>query len=113
MRYYETREVGMLEKSSNPLKKFMVVSPSGRLVHFGAAGYSDFTLHKNLRRKESYQSRHFNDYINDPEKPGFYAWWLLWNKPTLQESIDDTNRTFNLNIRLKTPVYSSDEESTE
>ena len=39
-------------------KKFMVITPSGKVVHFGAKGYSDFTKHKNEERKQRYISRH-------------------------------------------------------
>ena len=33
---------------------------------------------------------------------GFYSKHVLWNKPTLKESIDDINKRFkNLNIKMK------------
>ena len=38
----------------------------------------------------------------NPLYPSFYSNSLLWNKPTLNESIKDTNKRFkNINIKLK------------
>lgn len=31
---------------------------------------------------------------------GFWALWALWNKPTLEESIRDINKRFNINVKL-------------
>ena len=65
--------------------------------HFGAAGMSDFTKHKDEERKKSYLSRHkarenWNDYMSS----GSLARWILWNKPTLEASINDYKKKFNL-----------------
>ena len=30
---------------------------------------------------------------------GFWARWLLWNLPTLQDSIRDVNKGFNMNVK--------------
>ena len=42
-----------------------------------------------------------NDNCNNLLYPSFYATNLLWNKPTLTESIRYTNKKFNINIKLK------------
>ena len=55
-------------------------------IHFGAAGMSDYTLHKDNKRKALYQTRHQNDNINDLNYAGCWSWWLLWNKKTLDAS---------------------------
>ena len=39
-----------------------------------------------------------NDKINDPNYAGFYALNLLWNKPTLQASINDTEKRYIIKI---------------
>ena len=41
--------------------------------------------------------------INQAQKPaGFYSKLVLWNKPTLKESIDDINKRFkSLNIKMR------------
>jgi hypothetical protein len=33
---------------------------------------------------------------NKPDTRGALARWVLWNKPTLKESIDDFKKRFNL-----------------
>ena len=32
---------------------------------------------------------------------GFWAKWILWNKPTLQESVADVEKRFYFKIKLK------------
>lgn len=74
---------------------------NNKTIHFGAKGYSDYTKHKDEKRKENYINRHKkNEDWTDPNKAGFYAKNLLWNKPTLEDSIKDTNKKFK-NIKLK------------
>jgi hypothetical protein len=66
-------------------------------VHFGAAGYDDYTITKDKEQKERYRKRHQKDLrTNDPTRPGYLSYYLLWNKPTLQESIKDYKKKFNL-----------------
>ena len=72
-----------------------------KTIHFGDSRYSDYTLHKDTERKKAYLSRHKHDNYTNPNYPGFYATNLLWNKPTLKESIKNTNEKYNLNIKLK------------
>ena len=86
-----------LEKSSNPKKKYMITIISKKTnrqktIHFGANGMSDYTIHKDEARKARYINRHnsMNEDWNDPESAGFYARWVLWNKPTLKDSWNDT-----------------------
>ena len=73
---------------------------TGRIntIHFGAAGMSDYTLHKDDRRKELYKLRHINDNLNDLNFAGCWSWWLLWNKKTLEESIHDMEKRFKITI---------------
>jgi len=41
-------------------KKFCVVAPDGKTVHFGQKGYTDFTKHQNQQRRENYLNRATN-----------------------------------------------------
>ena len=60
---------------------------------FGAAGMSDFTIHKDKERRERYISRHKKDLKSkDPMKPGYLSMFILWNKPSLKASIADYRR---------------------
>jgi Family of unknown function (DUF5754) len=89
-----------ITKSTKSEKKMMAIfqnCENGRLktVHFGAAGMSDFTKHKEVQRKQRYINRHSkNENWDDPTTPGSLSRWILWNKPTLSASIADYKRRF-------------------
>tara|TARA_B100000212_G_C27383289_1_gene538058 strand:- start:898 stop:2586 length:1689 start_codon:yes stop_codon:yes gene_type:complete len=60
---------------------------------FGAAGMSDFTIHKDRERRERYISRHKKDLrTNDPTRPGYLSMYILWNKPSVKASLADYKR---------------------
>ncbi len=66
-------------------------------VKFGREGMSDFTKHKDEERKERYLARHkANENWNKPDTAGALSRWILWNKPTLKESIQDYKKRFSL-----------------
>ena len=69
-----------------------------KIVSFGAAGMSDYTKHKDPARKELYIKRHsgMGEDWNDPLTPGALSRWILWNKPSLEESIKDYKKRFDL-----------------
>ena len=93
----------IIKPSNKTDKKYMAIIDDNKTVHFGAAGMSDYTKHKDKERKERYLARHKNnEQWNNPLTAGFYATNILWNKPTITESIRDTNRRFkNINIKLR------------
>ena len=76
----------VITPSDKQHEKFEARIDGRKSIHFGAKNYEDFTIHKDQERKQRYLS---------PLSAGFYSRWLLWNKPTLTESIRDTNRIFN------------------
>jgi hypothetical protein len=43
--------------STKKEKKYMVVTPDGKIVHFGQMGYEDYTKHKNKTRRKNYLKR--------------------------------------------------------
>jgi hypothetical protein len=83
-----------LEKSSRKNKKFMILLPDGKKVHFGARGMSDYTKHHDDKRKERYLARAV--YKPDVNSASFWARWVLWNKKTIDESLDDIAKRFGL-----------------
>ena len=93
----------IIKYSTKPDKKYMAIIDDKKTVHFGAAGASDYTKHKNEDRKKLYENRHKSrENWSNPLTAGFYAKNILWNKPTITESIRDTNRRFkNINIKLR------------
>jgi len=48
----------ILKNSSRKDKKYMLVSDTGKKIHFGAAKMSDYTIHKDDARKDRYIARH-------------------------------------------------------
>jgi hypothetical protein len=79
-------------KSDKPDKKYYIITNSGRKVYFGAAGMSDFTIHKDEARKQRYINRHKNNENwtkSGIDTAGFWSRWYLWNKPTKQQSYND------------------------
>ena len=91
----------IIKKSNSPNKKFTALINDTKKIHFGDNRYQDFTKHKDPERKKAYLSRHKKDNFNNPLYPSFYSTNLLWNKPTLKESIQATNKLYNVNIKLK------------
>ena len=86
-----------------PGKKFDVVlaDDSGKqhTIRFGAAGYEDYTTHKDPKRRERYLLRHKarEDWTRSGIlTPGFWSRWILWNLPTLEASLADVRRRFQL-----------------
>lgn len=90
-------------QSTRKKNKYMAVFSDGTTTHFGGINkdgtpYSDFTIHKDQERKERYIKRHEkNENWDDFKTAGSLAYHILWNKPTLEESIKDYKRKFKLN----------------
>ena len=88
-------------------KKFMAVftldNGRTRTVHFGAAGASDYTQHRDPARKQRYLARHEpREYWHEPTTAGALARWILWNKETLRESVADYVRRFDIVLENST-----------
>jgi hypothetical protein len=95
----------IIKRSHKPDKKFDAIIDNKKTVAFGAKGMADFTLHKDPERKARYIARHKSneDWANSGIKTaGFYAKHVLWNKPTLQASVNDLNHRYkNIKFILK------------
>ncbi len=90
-----------LSRSEKPDKKFKVVVGL-KTIHFGSKGMSDYTINKDPNRKRLYIKRHKareNWSKSGILTAGFWSRWLLWNKPTLDESIRDIEKRFRVNIK--------------
>lgn len=73
-----------------------------RRVQFGAAGYEDYTTHRDDERRERYLTRHRNnENWKNPFTAGALSRWILWNKPTLAASIRDYKQRFGLDRRSR------------
>jgi thiamine kinase-like enzyme len=88
----------LLMKSPNKNKKYRVII-NNKKIDFGASGYEDMIIHNNLYRKYLYLMRHYkNENWENIMTAGFWSRWLLWNLNTLEESIKDTEKRFNIKI---------------
>lgn len=78
-----------------------MVKVGNKTVHFGAKGMSDYTIHKDLERKQRYIDRHRanEDWTKSGiDTAGFWSRWLLWGEPTLRESIRKIEDKFGVKI---------------
>lgn len=99
-----------LKRSTRDDKKYMVLidisakrgqKAISKTVHFGQKGYSDYTKHKDYDRMKNYLARHKtreNWGKSGITTAGFWSRWLLWNKPTLKDSIKDVEKRFKVKI---------------
>ena len=92
------------QKSNTPNKKYDAVINGDKVISFGAAGYSDYTLHKDPKRKENYIKRHSNEdwSKSNLESPAWMSRFILWEKPSLEEAIKNASHKYkNVNFKLK------------
>lgn len=70
-----------IELSPKRDKKYMVITPDGRKVHFGQMGYQDYTQHRNKTRRKNYLTRSGKikgDWAKDKYSANNLARRLLW-----------------------------------
>jgi len=92
------KNIFILFNSSNKNKRYTIKTEK-KTIHFGSPLYENYTIHKNIVRKNAYINRHEkNEDWSNPYTAGFWSKHLLWNKPTLNESIKDTEKRFNIKI---------------
>jgi len=66
--YYSTRKD----------KKFMVMNPNNKWVHFGQMGYQDFTRHGDVDRLRKFKQRNSKWYESEPYTASYLSAWILW-----------------------------------
>lgn len=93
-----------LQRSGRSQRKYQVTlsqgatwGPSLKIIHFGHPDYEDFTQHKDEQRKKNYIARHKpREHWHDPYSAGFWARWLLWEKPSMAEAKANITKTFGI-----------------
>ena len=78
----------------NENKRFVAYFNDGSKTKFGQTNPKQGTFldHNNEKLKTNYIKRHLKDLnTNDYKRAGYLSFFLLWNKPTLKESIKDFN----------------------
>jgi len=89
-----------LQRSTKPDKKCMI-KIDNKTVHFGSAGMSDYTIHKDPERMKRYIIRHQKreKFSKDGIKTaGFWSRWILWSEPSLNKAIKETEKKFGIKI---------------
>ena len=92
-----------LKSSNRKDKKYKITTPDGKTIHFGQKGADDFTTHGEEKRKASYLARHKpqeNWTKNGIDTAGFWSRWLLWNKKSIRDSVEDIRSRFNIDLNL-------------
>lgn len=95
-----TRAVRVM-RDTDGRHKFKAIFPEGRTVHFGAKGYSDYTMHKDPVRMKRYVIRHRrreNWGRSGRYTPGFWSRWMLWSRPTMNGALARTQRVLGRRI---------------
>ena len=71
-----------ISKSNRSDKKLKAVIDGNKTVHFGQAGASDFTKHKDEERTYRYIKRHSNTYHSKSNiaSPAWMSRFILWGK---------------------------------
>jgi len=87
-----------IKPSPQDTKRYVAIfSNPKKTTHFGLKGGSTFIDHRDEKKKSAYLARHKPlERWNDPVTAGALARWILWNKPTLNASISDFKKRFNL-----------------
>ena len=95
-------EIGKSGKKDKKLvAKFQFPNGKQKTTHFGAKGYSDYTIHKNPERRGKYLTRHRKEDWEDFTTAGALSRWILWNEPDLEESFNNYLARFSLEGVLK------------
>ena len=96
-----------ISPSTNKDKKLMAKfeRENGRqfTIHFGANGMMDYTKYykqdkevAKIKRESYLSSYRANENWNDPTTAGSLSRWILWNLPTLEASVKDFKKKFNI-----------------
>jgi len=89
--------------STHPNKKYTAifndeVHQKTRMVQFGAHGMDDYTLTHDKDQRSRYRQRHKKDLLtDDPTKPGFLSYYILWGDSTsLSANVRSYKKRFHL-----------------
>jgi hypothetical protein len=89
-----------LERADDGKHKWIGVfegEDTSRRIPFGAKGYEDYTQHKNPLRRENYLTRHrAREDWKDPMTAGALSRWILWEHPSIDQSVREFKRKFSL-----------------
>lgn len=85
-----------LQTSERKDKRFKAVFDNKKTVHFGSNGKA-YIDHNDDDKKTAYLARHkANEDWDAPMTAGALSRWLLWNEKTLEKSVKDYSKRFNI-----------------
>lgn len=111
-----------LDKKKKYTAHFEIKENGKKIIKKQSFGYNnpddkknDYTLNKDIARRNRYIIRHQKDLeTKDPTRAGYLSLVLLWNKPTLEESVKDYNKRLReYNKTGKFPVKDLIDEAEE
>lgn len=80
--YKKAREIYgpgvQIEPSTRKSKKYMLLKPDGKWVHFGYYGMEDYTKHKDENRRDAFRSRNRKWAHQYKYSPAYLSYYLLW-----------------------------------
>jgi hypothetical protein len=98
-----TRKLKLVKIVKSPIKtkKYRAYFNDDSHTDFGAKGYENYggvgkERHLNEKRKKSYIKRHRKEDWTKPKKAGTLSRYVLWNKKSFRESVNDYKRKFKL-----------------
>ena len=96
---YNSVKFTISDRDTKKMKAVLLGDKTKKTLHFGAKGMSDFTKHKDKKRKKRYLARHaVRENWNVPDTAGSLSRWILWNKDTIKASKIDYAKRFSLKI---------------
>lgn len=98
----------ILKKSNNKNKRYKIITPDNKNIHFGSSKHDNYTIHKNTDRKKLYINRHkkleknfWTHSKNNLLRPSYWSRFLLWEKPNLNDAIKFIENKQKIKIIIK------------
>lgn len=77
--FWKANQMGYtIDLSNRKNKKYKVLTPDDKWVHFGDKRYEDYTYHHNEERRNQFRKRNWKWATAKPYSPAFLSYWLLW-----------------------------------
>ena len=97
---YDEVKISVSDRDKKFKAVFFLNGDKKKTLHFGAKNMSDFTIHKDPKRKKNYLARHNPKNTKErwdiPDTPASLSRWILWNKPDFKQSVSDYKKRFKL-----------------
>jgi len=93
-------ETYTLQRSKRKDKRYVIIM-NGMKHNFGLKGGKTFIDGRTEKERLNYLARHKvneNWEKSGIHTAGFWSRWILWNKPTIEQSIKNVEKKFNIKI---------------